>query len=271
MGSPLVAPVIQLMVFHSDSGISGSYGPRIRRGQDRGAENSTSYGQTLKYPHGPGRALSPILGVVTLEIDHIFWFVEPDADWVAPVSDAGWALDEGVEHVGQGTRNRRLWLPEHYLEFIWLSSRTDAANNPLRLDRRADWRTTGACPFGIGLRGQLDEGLRSEFWAYHPPYARGACIWIHRSNEMEPAAPLVFVMEAPAEAIPRSLPRHRLADKPQLFAHARSGTIGQINLQTATPPQALLVTVTPRVAWSIGSHPHLEVVLGDSSVNAKTL
>jgi hypothetical protein len=202
---------------------------------------------------------------VTLAIDHLFCFVDPAADWVARLSDAGWVLDEGVEHVGQGTRNRRLWLPDHYLEFIWLSSRTDAANNPVRLDRRADWRTTGACPFGIGLRGQLDEELRAECWAYHPPYARGACIWIHGSNEMEPAAPLVFVMEAPAEVIERSRPKNRLADKPHLLAHARSGTIRQINVRTPVRVQALLATVTPRVAWRSGSPPLLEVVLGDSS------
>jgi hypothetical protein len=202
---------------------------------------------------------------VTLEIDHIFCFVDPDADWVARVCNSGWVLDEGVEHVGQGTRNRRLWFPAHYLEFIWLSSRTDAVNNPLRLDRRADWPITGACPFGIGLRGQLDEELRSEFWAYHPPYAGGACIWIHWSNETEPAAPLLFVTEAPAEIIEQSRPRNRLANKPHLLAHARSATVSQVNLRIPVPAQTLLAAVTPRVVCRIGSPPRLEVILGESS------
>jgi hypothetical protein len=201
---------------------------------------------------------------VTLEIDHIFCFVDPYADWVARVGDAGWVLDEGVEHVGEGTRNRRLWLPEHYLEFIWLSSRIDAVNNPLRLDRRADWLVTGACPFGIGLRGQLDEELRSEFWGYHPPYAGGACIWIHRSNETDPAAPLLFVVEAPAKVIGQSR-QNRLADTPQLLAHTRSATVSQVNLRIPVPAQTLLGAVTPRVVCRIDSPPRLEVVLGDSS------
>jgi hypothetical protein len=203
--------------------------------------------------------------VVTLEIDHIFCFVDPEADWVARLGDAGWVLDEGVEHVGQGTRNRRLWLPDHYLEFIWLSSRTDAVNNPLRLDRRADWLVTGACPFGIGLRGQLDEELRSEFWGYHPPYAGGACIWIHRKNETDPAAPLLFAMEAPPEVIERSRPKNRLADTPHLLAHARSATVSRVNLRIPVPAQTLLGAVTPRVVCRIDSPPRLEVVLGDSS------
>lgn len=199
-------------------------------------------------------------------MDHVYCFVDPAADWAARATDAGWVLDEGVEHVGQGTRNRRLWLPDHYLEFIWLSSRTDAEHNPLRLDRRADWRVTGACPFGIGLRGRLDDELRAEFWEYYPPYAPGARMWIHRSNEVEPtAAPMVFVMEATAEVVERSRPRNRLADKPHLLAHARSARASQVNLRTPVPVQALLATVTPRVAWRIGSPPRLEVIVGDSS------
>ena len=202
---------------------------------------------------------------MALEIDHIFCFVDPGADWAARARDAGWILDEGIEHAGQGTRNRRLWLPELYLEFIWLSSRTAAENNPLRLDRRADWRTTGACPFGIGLRGKLDESLRSEFWAYRPPYAREACIWIHRSNEIELGAPLVFVIEMLQEAVERSRPRIRLADRSHLLAHARAATVQRVALQVDVPVQALVESVTPRVVWHPGSPPSLQLVLGDSS------
>ncbi len=212
-----------------------------------------------------------ILAIVTLEIDHLFCFVDPHADWATRAHDAGWVLDDGVEHAGQGTRNRRLWLPRQYLEFIWLSSRTDAASNPLRLDRRADWRTTGACPFGIGLRGQLDEELRSEFSAYRPPYAPEAYIWVHRSNEMDVATPLVFVVESPAEILERSWPLIRLADKPHLFAHARPANVCRVSLRTPVPIQALLANVTPPVAWHMGGLPCLEVVLGDSASPILTL
>jgi hypothetical protein len=208
---------------------------------------------------------------VAVEIDHIFCFVDPGADWAARARDAGWVLDEGVEHAGQGTRNRRLWLPELYLEFIWLSSRAAAENNPLRLDRRADWRTTGACPFGIGLRGRLDEDLRAEFWAYRPPYAPEACIWIHRSHETMPGAPMVFVIEMPAEGIERSRPRIRLADRSHLLAHARPASVERVTLQTCAPAQALVERVTPRVVWHRGSPPSLQLVLGDSSSPALEL
>lgn len=208
---------------------------------------------------------------MVLEIDHIFCFVDPGADWAARAHDAGWVLDEGIEHAGQGTRNRRLWFPELYLEFIWLSSRAAAENNPVRLDRRADWRTTGACPFGIGLRGQLDEDLRSEFWAYRPPYARETCIWIHRSNENEVCAPLVFVIEMPAEVVERSRPRIRLTDKSHLLAHARAATVQRVTLQTSVPVQGLVESITPKVVWHLGSPHSLQLVLGDSPSRALKL
>ncbi|MDP9149413.1 MAG: VOC family protein [Myxococcota bacterium] len=199
---------------------------------------------------------------MSLEIDHLFCFVDPGADWARRALEAGWLLDDGVEHVGQGTRNRRLWLAEQYVELIWLSSRTDAANHPLRLDRRADWRTTGACPFGLGLRGQLDEELRAEFWEYRPPYARDSCIWVHRSSE---AAPLVFVLEGSAVMLERLQPRIRLADKPDLLAHSRPATIHRVNLRTPVAIQGLLANVTPRIHSHIGIPQSLEIIMGNSS------
>ena len=213
-------------------------------------------------PPAPRRRQNIDHRAVMLEIDHLFCFVDPGADWASRAGEGGWILDQGVEHAGQGMRNRRLWLPEQYLEFIWLSSRTDAANNPLRLDRRADWRTTGACPFGVGLRGQLDEDWRSEFWAYRPPYAPEAYLWVHRSNE---STPLVFVIEASAGTLERFRPRTRFADKPHLLAHARPATIHRLSFRTPGPIQALLANVAPQVIWRSGSPQCLEVSLGDSA------
>jgi hypothetical protein len=115
------------------------------------------------------------------------------------------------------------------------------------------------------LRGQLDEKLRSEFWEYRPPYAPEACIWIHRSNEIELAAPLVFLIEMPTAVVERSRPRIRLADRAHLLAHARSATVHCVNLQTTAPVQALVETVSPRIVWRLGSAQCLQLVLEDSS------
>ena len=192
-----------------------------------------------------------------LELDHAFCFVDPDADWPSRLRENGWRLDDGIEHPGQGTRNRRLWMPEHYLELLWMSSRGDAETNPLRLDRRADWRTTGACPFGVALRGELTN--RTAFWPYEPPYAPGATLWILRTEE---AQPFVVVFDSTREQIERYLPRNRFAATPHVFAHTRAASIRELRLQLPTAAPALLRRVTPSIVTSFGP-PRMEVVVGN--------
>src|SRR5262245_52642133 len=120
-----------------------------------------------------------------LEVDHVFAFVEPGGPWLAALDSAGFRLDPGIAHPGQGTRNRRMLLHRHYLEWVWLEARADAETNPLRLDRRADWQRTGFCPFGVALRGSLDDAGRDRFVPYLPPYAPDWTIWIARACETE--------------------------------------------------------------------------------------
>jgi hypothetical protein len=147
-----------------------------------------------------------------LELDHVFSFVRAEGDsgagppradeisWRARLAASGLVLDGGIRHEGQGTQNQRLAFAGQFLELLWLFSHDQAAENALRLDRRADWRTTGASPFGIGLRGRVPAALAHEFWLYRPAYAPEARIWIHESNESAPERPFVFVMEADPSA-----------------------------------------------------------------------
>jgi Glyoxalase-like domain len=90
-----------------------------------------------------------------LELDHVFVMVDDLDDTAARLEQDGWLLDAGTVHPGQGTRNRRLLWPEQYLELLSVADRAEACANPLRLDRRAEWRSSGASPFGLVLRGQL--------------------------------------------------------------------------------------------------------------------
>jgi hypothetical protein len=206
-----------------------------------------------------------------LELDHVFCFVDPEEDWPARVASAGWRLDPGtasptdvgratppeaarrwIEHPGQGTRSRRLFMAEHYVEMLWLASRADALANPLRLDRRADWRTTGASPFGIGLRGAIAD--HDDYWPYRPTYAADATIWIHRSPDDQP---LIFVFEATREQIERFVPRNRFAATPELV---NGGAIRGIRLQLPSPPPAVLEHVAPCLHWELGP-PRMEIVI----------
>jgi hypothetical protein len=57
-----------------------------------------------------------------LELDHVILFLDgPDGcAGLDAVAAAGLALDPGVRHVGQGTRNRRLVFPDRYVELLWV-------------------------------------------------------------------------------------------------------------------------------------------------------
>jgi hypothetical protein len=118
--------------------------------------------------------------------------VNPDDDWAARLAAAGWRLDAGMTHAGQGSRNRRLRWPGCYLELLWVHDRAEARQNQLRLDRRADWERTGASPFGIGLRGRLSEAERVDYRRYD---GLPMPVWVHRDNEDAPERPFVFVLE----------------------------------------------------------------------------
>jgi hypothetical protein len=153
-----------------------------------------------------------------LQLDHVFCFVPPDGDWAGRLTAAGWALDAGTVHEGQGSRNRRLAFAGQFLELVWLHDPEVARNNPLRLDRRAEWVASGASPFGFGLRGRLPPGEQEQFWSYD---LLGLRIWVHRDNERAPERPMVFVLELDPAELERT--RSRVAATPHLVGVRHTG------------------------------------------------
>ncbi|MGY1616314.1 VOC family protein [Geodermatophilus sp. SYSU D00691] len=157
-----------------------------------------------------------------LELDHVFCMVDPAEPWPERLAAGGWTLDSGSAHPAQGTRNRRLSWGEQYLELVWVEDRDRARDNPLRLDRRADWAGTGASPFGVGLRGRLAPRQEPAFWRYTD---LGFPIWVHRDGERHPERPLVFVLDLPARRPARPTPgtlrevHHRGPAAPDLPDH----------------------------------------------------
>ena len=117
---------------------------------------------------------------LTLEFDHVFCMVGDLESVASRVEDAGWMLDSGSVHPGQATRNRRLVWSEGYLELVAITDIRETAANRMRMDRRPDWATTGASPFGLGLRGELAAADRGAYWLYED---LGIPIWVHRDNE----------------------------------------------------------------------------------------
>jgi hypothetical protein len=194
---------------------------------------------------------------MTLELDHIFCMVAADGAAASRLEAAGWLLDAGTAHAGQGTRNRRLAWPEQYLELLWVADDAEARANPLRLDRRAEWTDTGASPFGFALRGRLPDADMRDYWRYE---GLGAPIWVHRDNERASERPLVFVLEATGDELEQRRPRSRA---PDLLAHRRPGALRSIHV-TGPAPASLPRYDGPAIEYSRGSH-LLELVVGNGT------
>ncbi len=188
-----------------------------------------------------------------LELDHVFCMVSDPAHAGRKLEDDGWALDSGQAHRGQGTRNRRLVWREQFFELLWVIDAAEARANPLRLDRRADWRATGASPFGLAFRGQIEPSQGDEFWLYD---SLGLPIWIHRANERSPERPLVFVVEADEEAMERRRRRPRTAEA---VAHRRPGELRELRVRGPAAP-LLPPFAGPPITYLAGPH-LLELVI----------
>ena len=197
---------------------------------------------------------------MTLELDHVFCMVGNLDEVASRVEDADWMLDSGSVHSGQGTRNRRLVWPERYLELVGITDRREASANRMRMDRRADWTSTGASPFGFGLRGELAAADRSDYWLYDD---LGIRIWVHRDNEQAPERPLVFVLEMNKAHLVERRARLRGADRGGL-----RGSLDAIHVQ-ADAPARLPICAGPPVAQSRGA-PQLERVAGRGPAQSMT-
>lgn len=173
------------------------------------------------------------------ELDHVFCFVEPDAPEAARLEAAGFVVAPTYPHPGQGTANRSVLFAESYLELIYLTSREDAEASEIGLHRRADWRTTGECPFGVGLRGTLSDTERAAFWPYLPPYATKGRppIWVHRATTEAPGLPLVFVMEpyGPFKAAADLRPERWIAGERRSLLEQPAGARGLDAVQIEVP------------------------------------
>jgi Glyoxalase-like domain len=186
-----------------------------------------------------------------LELDHVFCLVTDPGPAARRLEEDGWVLDAGQVHPGQGTRNRRLVWNEQFFELLWVVDADEARDNPLRLDRRADWVTTGYSPVGLGFRGQIDPADSDEFWLYD---ALGPRIWIHRDSESFPERPLVFVLDTAQQGIERR--RLRTA-----ATHRRPGKLREIRLRGPSPP-SLPPFAGPPIVYVQGPH-LLELIVGD--------
>jgi hypothetical protein len=92
-----------------------------------------------------------------VEFDHVWIMVSPNGPERTALTKAGFRLaPETNRHDGQGAASISVELENAYLELMWPDATVSVAPG---LERAAEkfrqrmlWRTSGWCPFGIGLR-----------------------------------------------------------------------------------------------------------------------
>jgi hypothetical protein len=137
-----------------------------------------------------------------VELDHVIVFVAgPGA--VAALFP-GFVLDAGVRHVGQGTRNRRVVFTRNYIEMVWIEDAAEERRSGLGFGPRC--APAAACPFGVVLRGPVEEN-RDLYRSYRVP-GGGPALLLLESTLRDGAQPFVAVHESGEVRAWPEIPRH---------------------------------------------------------------
>jgi len=113
---------------------------------------------------------------LNVALDHVIICCDEGGPEAGALTGLGLTEGSSNVHLGQGTRNRRFFFENAYLELVWVDDLAEAKREPARSTRLWErWlrRREGACPFGIALRPVVpDEAAAAPFptWAYHAPY-----------------------------------------------------------------------------------------------------
>lgn len=167
-----------------------------------------------------GLAQSP-----ALELDHIYIMVPPRGTReVDALRSAGLVVDTTISrHGGQGTASMAAFFDNAYLELLWVDSATvvDAAHRSELADfrRAADWRDSGASPFGLGVHflagTEADLPIRAR--RDPAPHLGPNVFYLLLRDPEETSATDIFVVP-PTAAVTEWLNRYR-GRRPELFAH----------------------------------------------------
>ncbi len=194
-------------------------------------------------------------------LDHVFVCTAPDESTTA-LRRLGLTVQFERQHPGQGTRNRLALFGPNYLELLWLADRAEAEHNLVRLDRRVDWRQTGASPFGIAMRGRKDDAPDVP-WVHYQLEGFPVGLWIDGRTLDEPRLPLVFTFDRPAD-VPAG-PAHGGYPK-GLLQHACGATaIDSVTVSGPGLGYAPALPLPSSVMLGEGPTPELTLVLQGAS------
>lgn len=142
-----------------------------------------------------------------LLLDHLFIIVSPSAPEADGLIEIGLIEGPSNEHPGQGTANRRFFLANTTIEFIFVHNIAEAMNGAGKdlkfVERAID---IDASPFGLVTRWS-DAGSEPDFahWKYQPDYFPEPMQFLVGKNSNNFAEPLCICMPPKLEK-PSSMP-----------------------------------------------------------------
>lgn len=131
-----------------------------------------------------------------LALDHIFILTEPGAPAADNFLELGFVEGNTNVHPGQGTSNRRFFLSDFFIEFVYVSNADEAANGAGKaLGILARSEDLEASPFGVIVRVSDSEEVPDfPSWQYTPDYFDGNMSFYVGNNSNLLPEPLCICM-----------------------------------------------------------------------------
>ncbi|MEE9334208.1 MAG: hypothetical protein V3U65_08965 [Granulosicoccaceae bacterium] len=133
---------------------------------------------------------------MSIELDHFFILTKEAASQADQLLDFGIIEGASKKHSGQGTANRRFFLNNTCLEFLYVCDENEALNGPgkgLRLLERSS--NVNASPFGLVMKTVPNtHDVPFVGWKYCPDYFESDQCFHVGSNSDAIEEPLCIVM-----------------------------------------------------------------------------
>jgi len=109
-----------------------------------------------------------------LKPKHIFIFCDNHNEVMNELLEFGFIEGSNRIHPNQGTRNRKFYFNDFYIEILWVHNIDEALNDitaPTKLYERSRYKTSGYSPFGLCVEYSKDDNMLFEnCFIYKPIY-----------------------------------------------------------------------------------------------------